>query len=59
MMEREKKGPKDGVQSARNLAIWKIGLQKEIQLETSCQIKKTKKKEKSQCFTYLESGYVT
>jgi hypothetical protein len=57
MLQREKKGPKDGVQSARNLPTWKIGLQKDIQLETSCQITKTKKK--SQCFTYLESVYVT
>jgi hypothetical protein len=55
MLEREKKGLKDGVQSARNLPTWKLGLQKDIQLETSCQITKTKKK----CFTYLESAYVT
>jgi hypothetical protein len=27
MLQREKKGPKDGVQSAKNLPTWKIGLQ--------------------------------
>jgi hypothetical protein len=38
-----------------------LGLQKDIQLETSCQITKTKQKKnkKTQCFTYLESAYVT
>jgi hypothetical protein len=31
MLQREKKkGPKDGVQNARKLATWKIGLQKDI-----------------------------
>ncbi len=44
MLQRDKKVPKDGVQSARNLVTWKIGLQKDIQLETRCQITKTKKK---------------
>ncbi len=44
MLQRDKKGPKDGVQSPRNLPTWKIGLQKDIQLETSFQMKKTKKK---------------
>jgi hypothetical protein len=34
---------------------------KDIQLETSCRITKTKQKKhkKTQCFTYLESAYVT
>jgi hypothetical protein len=38
-----------------------LGLPKDIQLETSCQITKTQKKKKknTQCFTYLESAYVT
>jgi hypothetical protein len=44
MLQREKKGPKDAVQRARNLATWKIDLQKYIQLEASCQITKTQKK---------------
>jgi hypothetical protein len=56
MLQREKKGPKDGIQNARNLPTWKIGLQKDILLETRRQITKTKK---SQCFTDLESVYVT
>ncbi len=56
MLQRDKKVPKDGVQSARNLVTWKIGLQKDIQLETRCQITKTKKKEAN---ALLESVYVT
>ncbi len=43
MLQRGKKGPKGGVQNARNLPTWKIGLEKDIQLETRRQITKPKK----------------
>jgi hypothetical protein len=48
MLERgkEKKVPRMVYRVPRNLPTWKIGLQKHIQLQTSCQITKTKKEKK-------------